>query len=314
MQYIIDHHLGNAVSDSWEEDTDLFAGPAEQKGFEDVLVVAAAKGISFQFSTGDGGDGGLGTPIGAAGVPSVAPHATAVGGTAISNVPGSGSFVNLGWGDAFDSFVSDEAPLQPTQPNNYYFFGGGGGGSSVFWRKPEWQAGLPGDFRQTPDVSALADPYTGVPIVTTDPSTNEADVLVGIGGTSLASPVFTAMWAIANECAGHPLGQASPTIARLKTGLIDILPLTASFSGAYTDSTGTTTKYTANSLFAYFVQNDGFAAQNVLATVWDQPQYGESSAVAFGFDSSLSVTPGWDNATGYGTPHGLDFIEAAAGH
>ena len=92
IQYIIDHHLGYAVSDSWEEDTDLVAGPYEQKGFEDVLVVAAAKGISFQFSTGDGGDGGLGTPLGAAGVPSVAPHATAVGGTAIVNVPGTNLF------------------------------------------------------------------------------------------------------------------------------------------------------------------------------------------------------------------------------
>ncbi len=33
--------------------------------------------------------------------------------------------------------------------------------------------------------------------------------------------------------------------------------------------------------------------------------------IAFGMDSSLRATPGWDNATGYGQPNGLLFIEAA---
>lgn len=309
MQYIIDNHLGNAVSDSWEEDTDLIAGPAEQEPFEDVLIAAAAKGISFQFSTGDSGDGGLGTPVGAAGVPSVAPHATAVGGTAIQNIPGSNNFLNVGWGDDFDT-VDFEGPFPPSGGAGFVF--GGGGGSSTFWPKPAWQAALPGFYRQTPDVSALADPYTGVPIVTSFSATETQQIFVGVGGTSLASPIFTALWAIANQKAGHPLGQASPTIAGLKSGIIDILPTTAAFSGSYTTSSGTTT-YSANSLFASLAES-GIPAQNVFATVWDQPQYEESTIFAFGLDSSLTVTRGWDNATGYGTPHGLDFINAAASY
>ena len=59
MQYIVNTGLGYTVSDSWEEDTDLLAGPAEQDSFEDVLEIAAARGVSFQFSSGDGGDSGL---------------------------------------------------------------------------------------------------------------------------------------------------------------------------------------------------------------------------------------------------------------
>jgi subtilase family serine protease len=312
MQYIIDNHLGYAVSDSWEEDTDLLAGAAEQEGFEDVLVEAAAKGISFQFSTGDSGDLGLGTPIGAAGVPSVAPHATAVGGTAIQNVPGTNDFRTLGWGDVFSVTVIGNAPIVPGFAE--FFAGGGGGGSSIFWPKPGWQASLPGFYRQTPDVSALADPYTGVPIVTSFSATETNQVLVGVGGTSLASPIFTAMWAIANQRAGHSLGQAAPTIASLNKGLIDVLPTVAPFAGAYTDSTGKTTKYTANDLFASLVAAFGFSNQNAFATIYDQPSFQQSAAVAFGLDTSFAVTPGWDNATGYGTPHGLDFINAAAGY
>jgi hypothetical protein len=37
-----------------------------------------------------------------------------------------------------------------------------------------------------------------------------------IGGT--ASPIFTAIWAIADQYNGKPLGQAGPAVARLKSG------------------------------------------------------------------------------------------------
>ena len=317
MQFIIDHGLGNVVSDSWGEDIDILAGPDEQKPFECILAVAAAKGISFQFSSGDSGDNGLGTPVGAPLIPSVAPHATAVGGTSIVNVPGTTSRLNLGWGNDFDLLASGGAPI-PQPYAEQAFLGGSGGGSSVFWPKPAWQAALPGKYRLTPDVSALADPFTGVPIVTTVPTTpfptsnpaNYEQVLeVGWGGTSLASPIFTAIWALADQRAMHPLGQAAPTIAGLKTGLIDVLPDTAPFAGAYTDGNGKTTKFTANSIFAPLLQTYN-STQNVFAAVWNLLP----GAFAFGLDTSLTVTPGWDNVTGFGTPNGLEFINAAASY
>ena len=215
IRYITNHNLGNSVSDSWEVDTDLVAGPLEQKSFDQVLALAAAKGISFQFSTGDGGDGGLGTPQGAAGVPSDSPHATAVGGTAILNKVGSSGTETVGWGDTV-VYLSAGGVLDPPSPLG--LVGGGGGGESLYFAKPAWQKSLPGNGRQTPDISALADPYTGVPIVIT--SNGKQVVEVGVGGTSLASPIFTAIWAIANQNAGHALGQAallSPRISQPRT-------------------------------------------------------------------------------------------------
>jgi subtilase family serine protease len=306
MQYIIDNNLGSTVSDSWEEDTDLVAGPAEQESFEDVLELAAAKGISFQFSCGDGGDGGLGTPLGAPGVPSVAPHATAVGGTAILNNVGGAGFTPTGWGDGL-SLIASSGPVNPPESS---FYAGGGGGESVFWPKPDWQASLPGVGRQTPDVSALGDPFTGVPIVVTDSTTGQKLLEPGWGGTSLSSPIFTAFWAIAQQAVGGPLGQASPTIAVLTKGIRDVLPIANAndITGSITTSSGTT-DYSTLQIFGTSV-----VEQNTIFTgaIWNIDPGVSAYGIGFALDSSLTVTPGWDNQTGYGTPEGLAFIKAVA--
>ena len=307
MDYIIDNNLGSTVSDSWEADTDLIAGPLEQQSYEDVLEVAAAKGISFQFSSGDGGDGGLGTPIGAPGVPSDAPHATAVGGTALlNNINGNNAFLPLGWGDTA-SLLTIDGLFDP--PLAYGFLGGAGGGESTYFAKPSWQASLPGTGRQVPDVSALADPYTGVPIVVT--SEGEQLIEVGVGGTSLASPIFTAFWALAQQSAGGPLGQAAPLIASIAPsgGVEDVLPLTSPTNtiGLIFDSAGYTF-YTSDQLLAGQVGPQvGYSS-----AVWDLSTPGNPFALDFGFglDTSLTITQGWDNVTGYGTPYGLTFINA----
>ena len=303
ISYITEHHLGNSVNDSWEIDTDIISGPLEQQSFDRVLQFAAARGISFQFSSGDGGDGGLGTPIGAPGVPSNSPHATAVGGTSILNKLTGSGFEPLGWGTSFVELNVDGL-IDPPLP---FFDGGSGGGESIYFPKPFWQKGVPGTGGGVPDVSALADPYTGVPIVVTVSGVQYLET--GWGGTSLASPIFTAIWAIANQKAGHPLGQAAPTIAGLKPNeLVDVLPLTSPTSVSGTIFTGTgSTYYSATNLFSGLLYDStGFTS-----AVED---FGgvEDLAISFGLDSSLTVTPGWDNVTGYGTPHGLAFINAVA--
>ena len=304
MSYITKNNLGNSVNDSWEVDLDMIAGPLEEKSFDQLLEIAAAKGISFQFSTGDGGDSGLGTPVGAPGVPSNSPHATAVGGTAIVNkIHGSG-YETLGWGDSFVE-INDGGVLDPPAP--LPFVGGGGGGESIYFAKPSWQKRLPGTGRQTPDVSALADPYTGVPIVLTEGGVQGVEA--GWGGTSLASPIFTAFWAIADQKAGHSLGLAAPAIAALKSGaLVDVLPLSdpTNVTGTIVDDTGATF-YSATGLFAgQLYDSKGFTS-----AVWDVGG-GLDIAFGFGLDTSLTVTQGWDNATGYGTPSGLAFLNAVA--
>jgi subtilase family serine protease len=303
MSYIIKNKVGYTINDSWEADQDIFSGPLEEQSFDQILEMAAAKGISFQFSTGDGGDGGLGTPLGAPGVPSNSPHATAVGGTSIlNNINGSG-YETLGWGSSF-ALLNSQGVQDPPVPETQ-FFGGSGGGESLYFPKPSWQKSLPGTGRQTPDVSALADPYTGVPIVLT--SGGVQGVQVGWGGTSLASPIFTALWAIANQHAGHPLGQAAPYIAGLKAGeLVDVLPLSSvtNVSGTIYDTSGAT----------YYSPFDIFAGQTYTTTgftsalfdVGDDTDY----ALSFGLDTSLTAAKGWDNLTGWGTPNVNTYLNA----
>ena len=302
MSYIVQNHLADTINDSWETDQDLFSGPLEEQSFDQILEMAAAKGISFQFSSGDGGDGGLGTPIGAPLVPSNSPHATAVGGTSIvNNINGKG-YEPLGWGGSFVGLNSNGVQDPPVE---LPFFGGSGGGESLYFPKPSWQASLPGTGRQVPDISALADPYTGVPIVLT--SQGVQGVQPGWGGTSLASPIITALLAIANQNAGHSLGLLAPYVAGLKPGeLVDVLPLSSvtNVTGTIYDSSGATF-YSAASLFA---------GQTYTSTGFTSAVINEGDdtdvAIAFGLDSSLTVTKGWDNVTGWGTPNINTFLKA----
>jgi subtilase family serine protease len=309
ISYATENNLGNSVSNSYEENEDILAGPLEQTSWDDTLEVASAKGISVNFSVGDSGDNGLGTPLGAPGVPAVDPHATAIGGTSILNdVANPGSTITTAWGDRLIILQDGNVVLDP--PQNYGFVYGGGGGESVFWPKPSWQHALPGTGRQTPDVSALADLNTGVPIVIT--RGRQQNVEFGWGGTSLSCPIFSAFWAIANEKAGHPLGQAAPAIAALPYGGVqDVLPTTDStpdnVTGVITDQNGSTT-YSASDLFSGLLYgNKGFTS--AITPVYLNGNMGLGD-FGFGLDSSLTVRRGWDNATGWGTPYGLTFINA----
>jgi hypothetical protein len=115
--------------------------------------------------------------------------------------------------------------------------------------------------------------------------------------------------AIANQKAGHALGQAAPAIAALKAGSVqDVLPLSSptNVTGTIVDKNGSTF-YSPAALFdGALYGNTGFTS-----AVWN---LGGSDYVniGFGIDSSLTVTKGWDNATGFGTPNGLTFINAVA--
>jgi subtilase family serine protease len=307
ISYVVENDLGNTVSNSYEEDLDLIAGSLEQTSWDDVLEVAAAKGVSVNFSSGDSGDNGVGSPLGAPGVPSDAPHATSVGGTSILNdLNNPGSTITTAWGNTWGALEVAGTVSDPP-PGYTEFYAGGGGGESVFWPKPSWQKSLPGTGRQTPDVSALADPFTGVAIVVTEGTAQT--VQYGWGGTSLACPIFSAFWALANEKAGHSLGQAAPAIAALPYGsLQDVLPATDStpnnVTGSVTDASGTTS-YTATQLFG-----DALEGNKVFTSViWPQDS---ADVVDFGFgiDTSLTTKKGWDNTTGFGTPYGLTFLNA----
>jgi subtilase family serine protease len=309
LNYIISNHLANSVSGSWENDDEIISGSAENEAFNTVLETGVAQGISFQFSSGDSGDLGLGTPVGAVSVPSNSPYATAVGGTSILNNPYTDGQIVTGWGDSI-VYLYDGGIEDPPYGENY---AGAGGGQSQYFKKPSWQSALSGKWRQVPDVAALADPFTGFPILLTESGTLYAEVY---GGTSLASPIFTANWAIANQYGGTALGQASRVISQLKkTAIADVVPPADSIAqynvtGSITDSTGVT-EYTAGSLLTASGL-DLYKESSYLDAIWpyDSSFY---LAVVFGTDESLLVTKGWDHVTGWGEPNGLPFIKGVTG-
>jgi subtilase family serine protease len=306
IRYITTHGIAHSVSNSWELDTDLIAGAAEEESYSEVLELAAAAGVSVNFSSGDSGDEGLGTPLGAPGVPANNPWATAVGGTTILNtLSGPSAHEELGWGNN-GVFINAGGPFDP--PGQIGLLGGSGGGESVYFAKPSWQSKLPGSGRQVPDVAALADPYTGVAIVITEEG--QQYFFPGIGGTSLACPIFSAIWTLAIQDAGTGLGQAARVISTLPSSAIaDVRPQgsATNVAGTIFDANGSTA-YSSNDLFSGLLYSQGtYTTGN-----WDLGG-DENIVLSFGTDSSLTVTEGWDNVTGYGSPIGLAFIKAAAG-
>jgi subtilase family serine protease len=92
---------------------------------------------------------------------------------------------------------------------------GSGGGFSRFYQMPDYQKTLPAatqtqfnDHRGAPDVSAAADPFTGLGIYINGQWTMA-------GGTSASAPVWAAVMAIANQMARHPLGFINPGLYKL---------------------------------------------------------------------------------------------------
>jgi len=318
----------NVVSSSWENDSEIIAGVLEEQAYTSTLEQGALAGVSFQFSSGDGGDEGLGTDIGDVGLPANSPYVTAVGGTSILNDPyNSGSWIVTGWGNN-ELYLYEGEVLDPVEG---FFFGGAGGGESQYFtgssgvdRKPSWQRSLPGNGRQVPDISALADPFTGFAVVLSSGSKEYGEV---IGGTSLASPVFTAIWAVADEYYGKALGQAAPHLYKLTGDAInDVVPPTTAqeahdVTGTIVDSKGTK-NFSRTTLFtdAFDPDTDGlltlYSQKNFLSATWPNA-FGAGNyydvVVSFGTDSSLTVTTGWDNVTGLGEPNGLAFVEGVTG-
>ena len=308
IQYTMDNKLGNVISNSYGL-SEFESGPVTIKGFDQVIKTAAAKGIAVNFSSGDSGDGFTGAPnVGGASFPADSGYATAIGGTSLDVPSGTGGKAETGWGNnqTLLSFAKDSV-VDP--PINSGFVGGAGGGESTVIAKPSWQKSIPGTFRQVPDISAVADPYTGAAFI-------EDGAIGSIGGTSLSCPIFSAIWALADQKAGVALGQAGPLLATLQSSgksITDVVPVTTptNVAGIVFDSAGAT-YYSADALMAPLYTTTQFTS-----AFWEVPTAlgggpGFYVDLSFGTDSSLQTAAGWDNVTGWGIPNGLTFINAAA--
>jgi subtilase family serine protease len=314
--FAIQNLLGNVVSNSFgiPEIALIELFPSELVVENSISQLAAALGISQQISTGDAGDNLLldqqdfGIDSVSAGAGSTSPFATAIGGTSTFLNKNNSIKLQTGWGLNFTR-IAEPDPNPPTiPPLPFGFQEGAGGGKSMFFAKPSYQKGLPGKFRQTPDISMDADPETGVEIIVTPDSVPGHRQFVEVfGGTSLSCPMFSALWAIANQAAGVPLGQAAPYVYKLSGNAItDVTDITSSFNvaGIIFDPPNPPLFETPDDLAAPLNGTKNYISalfQSSSSTRWD--------VFTFGTDSSLKTGPGWDNVTGVGTPNAVPFIK-----
>ncbi|HKT56744.1 MAG TPA: S53 family peptidase [Microbacterium sp.] len=223
LSTVLDNRLANIVSNSWGDvgedvPADVIAGE------QNLHIQAAGEGIGLYFSSGDNGDetGNLG--YASPDFPASSPWVTAVGGTSLGIAQNGGIAVESGWGSTLDKVAKDDqtGALSYLSPLPGDFGGGAGGGVSAVNPQPWYQRGVvPGSLargmRVSPDVAALADPYTGFEIGIS-PITDDAALTTGAyqnetyGGTSLAAPLTAAMMALSQQLTHSVIGFANPTL------------------------------------------------------------------------------------------------------
>ncbi|MDH6134458.1 kumamolisin [Kitasatospora sp. MAA4] len=190
---------------------------------DQAFATAAARNITICCASGDDGSQDQGTGIRAhADFPASSPHVLGVGGTTLVAAAAPGNTIT-------SETVWDDGPGSAT-----------GGGVSRLFPVPPWQdnAHVPlsanpphSAGRGVPDVSALADPQTGVNIISVD-----GQHLIPIGGTSAAAPQWSALIARVNQGLGAPVGYLNPLLyTKLSSDLRDI---TQGSNGAYAAGPG----------------------------------------------------------------------------
>jgi subtilase family serine protease len=200
-QYAVQHFPGSPVSQSWNASeatlTDS-AGRALVQQWDDFFHQAATKEhMTFFAGSGDWGASNYVDLQGqrlasqpTSGFPADDPWVTAVGGTTL-NITG-GTIQETAWPES-------------------------GGGLSAFYATPQYQQSLSSNVqsllqgkRGIPDVASSADTRHGLGIYVQGQWTVS-------NGTSAGSPVWSALTAIANQKAGHPLGFLNPLLYKLGT-------------------------------------------------------------------------------------------------
>jgi subtilase family serine protease len=223
--YVIDHHLGNVMTQSFAAPEQTFPNAASLLALRGSFKNAAAHGVTMLAASGDQGPSGPKTltPQGFAATfylrrvaewPSDDPLVTGIGGLQLN----------------LDARGNRTAPDQVW--NDTALFGspaaGGGGRSSIFAR-PSYQdsvASTVGSSRGFPDISMSA-AVNGAALVYLDKDAAQGPAgFYLIGGTSEASPTFAGIIAIADQLAGHGLGLINPALYAMEAagvpGLVDV--------------------------------------------------------------------------------------------
>ncbi|HKM46264.1 MAG TPA: S53 family peptidase, partial [Terriglobales bacterium] len=304
LLFAIDHEIGPVISNSYGLEEYLLEvyDPSELTVQNSLTELAASLGISANFSSGDDGDFVLADGVATVSMPAASPYATGVGGTSLFLNGNNTIELQTGWGNNLTRIanVTPNPPIVP--PLSLGFYAGSGGGTSAVWPKPSYQGSLSGSWRLVPDIAFLADPYTGAEFIDTEGGQTFISV---VGGTSLACPMFSGMWAISTQAAGTWLGQAAPLLYTLPADAItDVVATTGpdNVTGTIHQPPQPPIIETADDLAAPLGNTTDYVSTlyNGTSTRW--------YVLTFGTDSSLTTGPGWDNVTGLGTPNGANFV------
>jgi subtilase family serine protease len=291
LNKIVDNHLADIVSNSWGLFGEGSVPTSWLLAYHQVIVQAAAEGIGLYFCDLDNGDlsgvSGSAEPV----YPAADPMATGIGGTSLA-LSSTGSYeFETGWGNGRSgvAFTAGK-PTGYLQAPPGVFYAGTGGGVSTLYKQPAYQKGIVPDslsrlyggpaMRVEPDVSAVADPYTGYRIAYTDPTTGDW-VKTTYGGTSLATPMVSAMVADASTGRATPVGFINPLLYSVdsKSTIHDVVPTRTPVAIAFTSTNPASTCYT-------------------------------SCLITEDRDTSLTTAYGYDDVTGLGTPNGTGFLRA----
>jgi subtilase family serine protease len=298
-----------AISNSWSGEESFTDIPTRKAG-DGLLMMANARGVAVNFASGDSGNETINLGYADVNYPASSPYATGIGGVSVALNSRKQIAFQTSWGnnltEVADSIAAGSPPIDP--PFNEGFLYGGGGGTSNVYPQPSFQRSLGGNRRLVPDISWTADPYTGVEIIETEDVGGVLGQYISvIGGTSLATPMFSALWGIAVQHAGHPLGQAAPYLYQLSGGAItdiDAAQGSDNVSGVLTDANG------RQNLTTWDLALPLQGQQTFMSTLYNSPYSTRWFVLTFGTDSGLPAGPGWDPATGVGTPNGWNFVQA----
>lgn len=218
--FVIDHNLGDVISQSFGATEETFASPRQILGLRSAFKNAFRHRVTVLASSGDTGSTDLLSdtsccfPTQVNSWPSSDPLVTSMGGTQLLlNLAGAHLAPDAVWNDGF---------------------GASGGGPSHVFARPEFQedvADVVGERRGTPDISMSAAVDGAVVYYFTF-------VRPGfhlVGGTSEASPLFAGIVAIADQMAGKRLGFLNNRIYGLlneeRSGIVDVTTGNNGFAG-----------------------------------------------------------------------------------
>jgi subtilase family serine protease len=229
---LIDRGIGDVISQSFGATENTFPNASSIYSLRYAFEAALAHRVTVLASSGDDGatnamlDGSTLYPTPVNSWPSSDPLVTSVGGTQLLlDDNGNRLAPDTVWNDGF---------------------GAGGGGLSQVFSRPYFQnsvRGVVGNHRGTPDISASAAVDGAAWVYYTFQPSRAGWHLVG--GTSEASPIFSGIVALADQAAGHRLGDINDALYELgvgkhaaHNGFVDVTTGNNSFAGVTGYSAG----------------------------------------------------------------------------